>query len=116
MRARLALPEAPKAGLVLVQEAFGVNAHIQDVCRRLAALGYAALAPEIFHREGSAVVVDYTDVPSAMRLMGTLTHDGLLKDLEAAFAALRALPELKGKKSGVIGFCLGGYAAVLSAS
>ena len=42
----------PTAGIVVIQEAFGVNDHIEDICRRLAGEGYLAVAPHLFHRTG----------------------------------------------------------------
>src|SRR5205085_4671466 len=48
-----------RAAVIVVQEAFGVNPHIQDVTRRTAAAGYHAVAPEFFHRSGAGAVVEY---------------------------------------------------------
>ncbi len=106
---------APVPALVVVQEAFGVNDHVRDVCRRLAGIGYAALAPEIFHRDGAGIEVPYTEGPRAMELLGRLTNDGLATDLAAAFAALRADPRVDAARVGIIGFCVGGFAAFLAA-
>src|SRR5260221_12207193 len=89
MDAYLALPDGAAAtgllpGVVVLQEAFGVNDHIRDVCRRLARAGCAALAPEVYHRTGAALEVPYTEGPRAMEILATLTNAGLTVDLAAA--------------------------------
>src|SRR5437764_12475750 len=53
----------PRAGVIVIQEAFGVNDHIKDVCRRFADVGYHAVAPHLFHRSGDPVI-SYDDVQS----------------------------------------------------
>ena len=45
-------PGSPRGAVIVLQEAFGVNDHIVDVCHRLAAVGYRAIAPHLFHRDG----------------------------------------------------------------
>ena len=67
MRAWVARPkeEGTYPGLLVFQEAFGVNAHIRDVAGRFAREGFVAVAPELFHRTGSGVEVRYDDFPSA---------------------------------------------------
>ena len=52
---------APKAGLVVVQEIFGVNVHVRDVCDRLAGAGYTALAPALFDRIRPGIELGYTE-------------------------------------------------------
>jgi len=101
--------------LVVIQEAFGVNDHVRDVCRRLAATGYGALAPELFHRAGPGIEVPYTGGPRAMELLGTMTNEGIAGDLAAAFAAVRTGGRADPSRVGVIGFCVGGFAAFLAA-
>jgi carboxymethylenebutenolidase len=108
-----ALPEGnPKGSIVVVQEAFGVTAHICNVVQRLADDGWRAIAPAFFHREGSPVV-DYDDLASVMPVMGTLQASAIAVDLEASFDYLgRDLEQI-----GIVGFCMGGtvsfYAATL---
>ncbi len=106
----------PHAALVVVQEAFGVNAHIRDVCRRFAAAGYVALAPEIFHRAGTGIEIPYADMPPAMVQLALLTNAGLEQDLAAALAHLRESRDVDAARVGVVGFCVGGFAAFLAAS
>ena len=102
-------------GVVVIQEAFGVNDHIRHVCARFAAQGYIALAPELFHRQGRGVEVAYGDMPGAMAALAGLTNPGLEVDAAAALERLRALPEVAPRRAGVVGFCVGGLAAFIAA-
>ncbi|MCU1457298.1 MAG: hypothetical protein JWL73_1390 [Actinomycetia bacterium] len=107
---------APRGGVVVVQEAFGVTPHIESICTRLADAGYLALAPAFFHREGSPVYRYDTDFAEIGPVMSTLNAVGLTSDLNAAFGYLER-EGFSGARSGVVGFCMGGsvsfYAATL---
>src|SRR5439155_3337583 len=84
-----ALPDdANGRGIVVIQEAFGVNEHIEDVTRRFADAGYHAVAPHIFHRAGGGTA-PYDDFSKVMPLFKGLTDDGTLDDVDATLAALR---------------------------
>jgi carboxymethylenebutenolidase len=102
-------------GVLVAQEAFGVNAHIQSVCRRLAETGYAALAPELYHRKGNGVIVEYADFEKARPLLGSLTSDGLTSDVLSALSFLDAHPGVDPAHIGIVGFCMGGYVSFLAA-
>lgn len=117
MRAYLATPDgADRApALVVLQEAYGVNAHIQDVCRRLAREGYAALAPELYHRFGEDMVFSYDDGPHAVAELAKLDNAAVETDVLAALAALRARPDIDRARVGTLGFCMGGFASFLAA-
>ena len=103
---------APKGGMVVVQEIFGVNHHIRAVCDRLAALGYVAVAPAVFDRFVRNFESGYTpdEIAHARSYLGNLNWDNMVKDIEAAVGDLKNV----GWK-GVIGFCMGGTAAFLAA-
>lgn len=103
---------APRGAMVVIPEAFGVNRHIEDVCNRLAAEGYLAVAPEIFHRTGKNVLVDYDDLAKVMPILGSLDNRALSVDVAAALAFVRARVTTK---VGIVGFCVGGFAAFLAA-
>src|ERR1700689_3066316 len=91
MRAYVAHPEGkPRAGLLVFQEAFGVNAHIRDVTERFAREGYLAIAPELFHRDGPGIDIPYGDIASAMPHMAAMTIPGMEADERAAYDWLRA--------------------------
>jgi carboxymethylenebutenolidase len=117
MHAHLSLPArpAPFPGVVVVQEAFGVNEHIVDVCERFAAAGYAALAPELYHRRGAGLTVPYETPAPAMAELALLTNDGIEVDLAAALDALRNQDGVDPLRVGLVGFCVGGFAAFLGA-
>ena len=83
------IPDAPRGAVVVIQEVFGVNHHIQDVTRRFADAGYHAVAPHLFHRTGSPEL-GYDDFSKVMPHMQALTDDKLLQDVEATVAHLSA--------------------------
>ncbi|MEZ5215167.1 MAG: dienelactone hydrolase family protein [Ilumatobacteraceae bacterium] len=117
--AHLALPSTGSGpGVLVIQEIFGVNTYIRHVCSRLAALGYVAMAPDVFHRQEPGFAVDRTG-PEAVGdgVAKASAHDGAtgLGDLGAALAHLRGLPEVGGRKVGTIGFCFGGTMSFLIA-
>ncbi len=119
MSAFVVHPEkAPKAGLIVFQEAFGVNAHIRDVTKRFAAEGYLAIAPELYHRTGPGFESGYDnlgDNPPYRAHMAALTDEGLLADATAAYAWLVA-QNIPQKNIGAIGYCMGGRTAFLANS
>jgi carboxymethylenebutenolidase len=102
-----------RAAVIVVQEAFGVNGHIEDVTRRAAAAGYRAVAPHLFHRTGDPVI-DYGDYEKLMPQFAGLSEAGVLNDLDAAIAYLgeAGYPPAR---VGVVGFCMGGTVAFLAA-
>ena len=107
---------APKGALVVIQEIFGVNAHIRSVCDGFAAEGYAAIAPALFDRVERGVELGY-DEPDRERgrgIRGRLDWDDVLQDVEAAADAVR--PAGKTGVVGVVGYCYGGSVAWLAAT
>jgi carboxymethylenebutenolidase len=105
---------AVRGGVVVVQEAFGVNAHIEDVAGRFAAAGYRAVAPHLFHRTGDPVL-DYDDLEQIWPHMKVLERGGIGADLDAAIAYLRDAG-IDASSTGVVGFCMGGTVAFLAAT
>jgi len=105
---------SPKAGLLVLQEIFGVTGHMRQVTDQFAGSGYLALAPALFDRLKRGVELPYARFDEARKLMAQLAIDDVAKDLAAAVAALRArLPA--GAKVGAVGFCWGGAIADLAA-
>jgi carboxymethylenebutenolidase len=114
MRLHEARPDgAAQGAVVVVQEAFGVNGHIERVTRRLADEGYHAVAPDLYHRAGG-VTVPYGEIPMALSLLQGLTDEGLLVDVDAALDHLRAAGHADAGL-GIVGFCFGGRVAFLAA-
>jgi carboxymethylenebutenolidase len=96
--------------IVVVQEAFGVNDHIRDVTERFAAAGYFAVAPELFHRDGS-IEVAYDNFKSAMGALGNLSREGIEFDMRATIAYLNERG-FERENIGVVGYCMGGTVAL----
>src|SRR5437763_2368983 len=106
MRAYVARPAAPVTrGLLVFQEAFGVNAHIRDVADRFAAQGYLAIAPELFHRTAPGFDCAYTDFATAAPQLASITEAGLDADTRAAYGWLE---KTVGDNIASVGYCLGG--------
>ncbi len=109
-----ALPEgAPKAGVVVIQEIFGVNSHIREVAEGYAEAGYAAVAPQIFDRVAPDVELGYgeADMGRGIELaFQKLQMANTLADLQAAINHAAAYG-----KVGVVGYCFGGLLTWLSA-
>jgi len=72
-----------RGAVIVIQEAFGVNDHIMEVADRLAAEGWRAFAPALFHRAGPDPVAPYDDFSKVMPLFQGLDDDGVLRDLDA---------------------------------
>lgn len=110
-----AVPEgATRGGAVVFQEAFGVNDHIEDVTRRLAAAGWHALAPHLFHRTGSPLI-PYGEIENVRGHMQALTGEGLLADLDSCLEHLDAAG-LPAARVAVVGFCMGGTVSCFAAA
>jgi carboxymethylenebutenolidase len=103
-------------GLLVFQEAYGVNAHIRDVTQRFAKQGYVAIAPELFHRTGPGFEGTYDNFPAAMPHMQALTPEGLINDVKAAFDWLQKSPRVLANCTGSVGFCMGGRVSFLANS
>ena len=104
---------APRGGIVVIQEIFGVNAHIREMTDRFAAAGYLAVAPAIFdHLEkGFDVGYDAESRARAMPLVGRIDFEQVLRDAAAAIAVAH-----EGGKVGIVGYCFGGSVAWAAAA
>jgi carboxymethylenebutenolidase len=111
---RAAPPGAPRGGVVVVQEAFGLTSHIGSICDRLAADGWTAVAPALFHRTGSPVL-GYGDFDAIRPHFAAIGPDGLRIDLEAALDVLEA-DGIDRPACGMVGFCMGGSVTLWAAT
>lgn len=105
-------------GVVVIQEIFGVNKVMRDICDGLAAQGYFALCPDLFWRQEPGIqITDRTEAEwaRAFELFKGFDLEHGVKDLAAALAALRKVPGCTGK-AGAVGYCLGGRLAYLMAA
>ncbi|ENZ82457.1 MULTISPECIES: dienelactone hydrolase family protein [Caulobacter] len=117
--AYVARPEADKAPAILViQEIFGVNKVMRDICDGLAAQGYVAVCPDLFWRiEPGIDITDQSEAEwkRAFELFNAFDVDTGVNDIAATIAAIRAMPGVEGKV-GAVGYCLGGLLAFLTAT
>ena len=100
-------------GLLVFQEAFGVNAHIRDITQRFAREGFVAIAPELFHRTGAGFEGSYDAFPTTVPHMNALQDDQTEADHRAALGWLTAQGVTEGR-IGAVGYCMGGRAAFLA--
>lgn len=118
--AYLAIPEtAGKVpAIVVIQEIFGVNAHIRNLCDRIAELGYVAIAPAIYQRLAPGFEAGYSEAEVKQgRIYKEQTKvDELLGDIQAAIDHVKTLPQVESDRIGCIGFCFGGHVAYLAAT
>jgi carboxymethylenebutenolidase len=106
---------APRGGVVVLQEAFGVTPHIEDIANRLADEGWLAVAPSLFHRNGSPVFAYDADHQEIMPYVAALSVESVLEDVDSAVDEMRS-HGLSDNRVGAVGFCLGGSAALLAAA
>ncbi|HIE4198343.1 MULTISPECIES: dienelactone hydrolase family protein [Burkholderia] len=114
----LALPKRGKGpAVIIIQEIFGVNAHIRAVADQYAADGFVALAPDVFWRTQPRVELTYegADRDKGIELMKKTDVGLAVADIGAAADALRARPEVDGKLA-AIGYCFGGQLAYRAAA
>jgi carboxymethylenebutenolidase len=107
-----AAPGRPRGALVILQEIFGVNAHIRAVTDSFAAAGYTAIAPCLFDRVRRGIELGYTakDMQEGSGYRAQLTPETTIKDVAAAVAVVR-----NSGRTGTIGYCWGGSMSYLAA-
>ena len=111
--AYLAAPGGKSRGaIVVVQEVFGVNAHIRAVTDGYAAQGYVAIAPALFDRVKRGVALGYSpaEIQQGVGLMLQITRENIVADLSAAIAVTRHAGRV-----GIVGYCWGGLCAYIGA-
>jgi len=104
---------APKGALVVIQEIFGVNHHIRNVCERYASEGYVAVAPAIFDRTERNFQSGYSpeEVAAARKFVANPDWPAMLRDTQAAIDSVQDVGPV-----GIVGFCLGGSIAYAAAT
>ena len=108
----VAPPVKARGAVVVVQEIFGINAHIRAVTDGFAAQGYTAIAPSLFDRVRRGIQLGYTqpDMEQGAGYRRQITPDTALKDIAAAAAVVR-----NSGRTGIVGYCWGGTLAYLAA-
>ena len=104
----MAAPTKPGkyATVIVVPEIFGMHRYQQDICRRLAKLGYAAVTYDPFFRKGDLSKI--TDIKEVLAAANSLDDATMLADMDAVVAMAEKNPKVNGKKIGVTGMCRGG--------
>ena len=105
--------QAPRAAVVVIQEIFGVNAHIRELCEGFAEQGYLAIAPALFDRVERGVELDYDEAGiqrGADLARNRLDLDQALLDIQAAIDAGAKVGPV-----GIVGYCFGGLLTWLAA-
>jgi carboxymethylenebutenolidase len=104
-----AMPDTggPFPTVLVVQEIFGVHEHIKDICRRLAKLGYFAIAPELYARQGNPAEI--SDIKELIaKIVSKVPDAEVVSDLDATAAYARSTDKADTQKLAVTGFCWGG--------
>lgn len=115
---------APSEGVswpavIVIQEIFGVNEHIQKVCDRFAANGYVAIAPSLFHREHPNPKLGYTadDMQAGINYMSVMRDEEIVTDINVTLNYIRnEYQRTTGQKVGIVGYCVGGRITYLAAT
>ena len=102
-----------KGAIVVIQEIFGVNHHIRNICDRLAAAGYVAVTPAIFDRVEPGFTSGYSpdEIAVARKFVANPDWPAMLRDTQAAIDVVKDAGPV-----GIIGFCLGGSVAYAAAT
>ena len=101
-------------GIIVFQEAFGVNHHIRSVTERIAKQGYVAVAPELYHRTQHGFEGSYDDFESVRKHMQALAQEGLIADIQTTYEWLTNDTKTIPDQIASIGFCMGGRVSFLA--
>ncbi|MEY4130837.1 MAG: hypothetical protein RLZZ31_961 [Actinomycetota bacterium] len=104
----------PLGGVVVVQEAFGLTNHIREVCEAVAAAGFIAIAPAMFHRSEDQIF-GYDEYEKLGPVIMSMTLEGINTDIDVAIAALEE-NGCSPSSIGIVGFCMGGSIALQTAA
>ena len=105
-------PGGSGPGVLVIQEWWGVDADLKKMADKLAAAGFVALAPDLYHGE----VAGHTEMDKAAKLMQSLPPDRAARDMSGAVDYLAARKGVTGAGIGVVGFCMGGMLSFLIAA
>jgi carboxymethylenebutenolidase len=107
-------PGGSGPGLLVIQEWWGVSQSLKDVCDRLAAAGFVALAPDLYH--GELADPEHQEMDKAAELMNSMPPDRAGRDMSGAVDYLAGHDAVTGSGIGVVGFCMGGMLALIIAA
>jgi carboxymethylenebutenolidase len=110
--------DTPGPGLLLLQDAYGYNSYLQRVAERFAGLGLTVAVPELYHRTGNGVGLEYNDPAHPLETnrphMRAMTSAGMVLDVQAAYACLASMNGVAPERIAALGFCHGGRLAFLA--
>jgi carboxymethylenebutenolidase len=98
----------------VLHEAWGVHEHIKDLCRRFAKLGYYAIAPELFARQGNAAAI--TDPAERGKFLASIPTEEAMSDIDATVVYAKSSGKADTRRLAVTGFCWGGFATWMYAA
>jgi carboxymethylenebutenolidase len=101
----------PRPGLIVLQEAFGVNEHIRDVTERFGRQGFVAIAPELYHRTAPGFEGDYNNFETVRPHATAMKRETVDTDLRATYDWLQAQDFVKTNEISCVGYCMGGRVA-----
>jgi carboxymethylenebutenolidase len=103
-----AMPQTggPFATIIVIQEIFGVHEHIKDICRRLAKVGYFAVAPALYARQGDPSKL--SDISEIVKIVAKVPDAEVASDIDATVAWAGKQERTDAQRLGVTGFCWGG--------
>ena len=102
--------------ILLLDEGYGINAHIRSVAERLSREGYAVFAPDLYHRMGRQLQLPYGDSASLLSWAESITTHGLVLDLKTTLSAMESFHHVDRNKIGALGFCHGGAYSMVANS
>ncbi|WP_422927410.1 dienelactone hydrolase family protein [Singulisphaera sp. PoT] len=94
--------------VLVVQEIFGVHEHIKDICRRFAKLGYFAVAPELYSRQGDVSGYTMAQIAEIFKVVAKVPDSQVMSDLDATVAWAKESGKADAAKLAITGFCWGG--------
>ncbi len=94
--------------ILLLDEGYGVNAHIKSVAERLSREGYAVFVPDLYHRMGRQLQLPYGDTTGVLAWAESISTHGLVLDLKTTLGAMESLHYVDRNRIGTLGFCYGG--------
>jgi carboxymethylenebutenolidase len=103
-------------GIIVFQDAYGVNEQLREMAARFATIGYTAIAPELFHRTGTGIVAAYNDNRNPLRMQAKddLCDDGIVADARSAYEWLAGQAGIPQGSIAAVGFCMGGRVSYLA--
>jgi carboxymethylenebutenolidase len=102
--------------ILLLDEGYGINAHIRSVAERLSREGYVVFVPDLYHRSGRQMQLSYGDTASVLAWAASISIHGLVADLKVTLSAMESLHFVHRNKIGALGFCYGGGYALVANS